>query len=472
MKAHRSSRSAGENEAGESGRVVCAVLMPHAPILVPEVGGGERGRAASATRRAMRQAARCVLSHRPDALILISPHSPRWTRAFGFWADDPLEGSFAPFDAPEVGVSLPLGRSLSGAIEAEARARGLETWEISGQPLDHGALVPLWFLAEAGWSGPTVILGLNDPGEPGLTELGEAIAAAARASHGRAAIVASGDMSHRLTKDAPCGFHARAHEFDEAFVRCLRCGDYRKLKSLSPGLRGLAAEDAVDSTWIAASAADWKSDGHQVLGYEGPFGVGYGVAILFEESHKLLSEDQTETGGSSEGAVLPGLARRSVEAALLGLSEPTPEPAGGYLAARRGVFVTIRRRDGALRGCIGTIEAAAPSLVAETWRNARLAAEEDPRFSPVVSDELDGLRFEVSVLHPREEISSEAELDPRRYGVIVSAADGRRGLLLPGIPGIRTAEEQVRFAREKGGIGPHEPVTLHRFQVDHFEEGE
>ena len=363
-------------------------------------------------------------------------------------------------------------RPLAEAIATEARARGLETWGIRRQPLDHGALVPLWFLAEAGWAGPTVILGLSYQEGRGLTGLGEAIAAAAHASPGRIAIVASGDMSHRLTADAPCGFHPRAREFDEEFLRLVRSGDYRSIGNIAPGLRGLAAEDAVDSTLVAASAADWQSTGHRVLHYEGPFGVGYGVAILFE-APTLPSPGQNTPGaadGQADGAGLPRLARRSVEDALRGGREQPPAPAGEYLRSKRGVFVTIRHRDGRLRGCVGTFEATTPNVVAETWRNARLAAAEDSRFYPVTDDELDGLRFEVSVIQSPEDASSAVALDPRRYGVIVSTDDGRRGLLLPGIQEIETPGQQLEFAREKGGINPDEPVTIQRFQTDHFEE--
>jgi AMMECR1 domain-containing protein len=83
---------------------------------------------------------------------------------------------------------------------------------------------------------------------------------------------------------------------------------------------------------------------------------------------------------------------------------------------------------------------------------------------------LAGLRFEVSVLHPPEDIASAAELDPGRYGVIVSTGDGRRGLLLPGIKEIQTVAQQLLIARKKAGIGPDEPIHLQRFLVDHFEE--
>jgi AmmeMemoRadiSam system protein A len=450
--------------------VVCAVLMPHAPVIVPEVGG-DRGGAAAASCRAMRVAAKCVVSQHPETVVLISPHSPRQPRAFGFWTDDPLQGSFAQFGARQATVSLPLDQPLIRAITAEAHARDLETWNIQQYPLDHGALVPLWFLVEAGWTGPTVVVSLNYPGESGLTAFGEAIAAAAHKLPRRIAGVASGDMSHRLTADAPCGFHPQAHQFDETFMRLVRNGDYREIEKITPELRELAAEDAVDSTLMAASAVNWQTAGHQVLNYEGPFGVGYGVAILFAEKTGSSETETAKTGGGKkDGTVLPSLARRSVATALAGSFEMSPAPAGDYLGAARGVFVTIRERGGHLRGCVGTIGPVCPNLVAETWRNARLAALQDNRFPPVTDREMAGLRFEVSVLHEPEEIFSEAELDPRRYGVIVSAGDGRRGLLLPGIEEIETVNEQLSIARQKGRIDADEPVTLQRFQVDHFEE--
>jgi AmmeMemoRadiSam system protein A len=419
----------------------------------------------------MREAAKEVMDSRPEALVLISPHSPRQPRAFGLWAGRKLEGSFAQFHAPGAQVSFPNDTQLADAIIAEARGRGLDTWMIDDQPLDHGALVPLWFLARAGWAGATVVLSLNYPEGGGLVELGEAIAAAAGAAHRRVAIVASGDMSHRLTQEAPCGFHPQARQFDETFIRLLSEGDYHEIGKINPDLRELAAEDAVDSTLVAAAAVGWKSTGHKVLSYEGPFGVGYGVAILFaEDSNAADSRPTPAQAAMQQGAILSGLARQSVTAVLRESAETPPAATGQYLSAQGGVFVTLRERGGMLRGCAGTIVPACASVVAETWRSARLAAFQDPRFPPVLAGELPNLHFEVSVQHSMEKIPSAAELDPARYGLVVSTDDGRRGLLLPGIADIKTAAQQLDIARKKGWIEPDEPVMLQRFQVDHFEE--
>jgi AmmeMemoRadiSam system protein A len=133
-----------------------------------------------------------------------------------------------------------------------------------------------------------------------------------------------------------------------------------------------------------------------------------------------------------------------------------------------GVFVTIHTAStGALRGCIGTIAPTEPSLAQETISNAIAAATRDPRFYPLSPAELNDIGLDVSVLYPPEPIRSTESLDPQRYGVIVQRG-GRRGLLLPDIPGIDDVETQVATARMKAGIRPGEPVELSRFRVEKY----
>lgn len=143
-----------------------------------------------------------------------------------------------------------------------------------------------------------------------------------------------------------------------------------------------------------------------------------------------------------------------------------PAPVEGEPA---GVFVTLHTRStGELRGCIGTIGPTEKSLAQEVINNAISAATRDPRFRPVRPDELDDLVIDVSVLYPPEPIASEAELDPKRYGVIVERG-WQRGLLLPDIPGIDDVKTQLWYARRKAGLGDDEPVELFRFRVEKYE---
>ena len=132
-------------------------------------------------------------------------------------------------------------------------------------------------------------------------------------------------------------------------------------------------------------------------------------------------------------------------------------------ARRAGAFVSLHIH-GQLRGCIGTISPMTANLASEIISNAVSAGNYDPRFSPVREDELPFLEYSVDVLSSAEPIDSMAELDVKRYGVIVSCG-GRRGLLLPDLDGVDTPEQQVDIARRKGGIGKNEPYTLERFEV-------
>jgi AmmeMemoRadiSam system protein A len=454
--------------------IAIAALMPHAPVLVPAVGG-RRGNRANTSVEAMATVAQRVVAARPDALVLVSPHTPRRRGAFAIWAGARISGSLGRFGAPEAAVELPADEALAVAIAEEAGLRSVETWWLREGELDHGATVPLWHLAHAGWRGPTVLIGLNYPGEPGLVELGQAIAAAAQRTGRRLAVVASGDMSHRLQPGAPAGFHPRAQEFDHAFIACLRAGQYRRLQDLDADLQELAAEDAVDSTLVAAAAVNWNATGHEVLSYEGPFGVGYGVAILHQPAPpsaaaKTQQAEASDRERAAAGHVLPRVARRSLEAAFGGQAALPAIPVEGLLAERLGVFVTIRGPGEELRGCVGTLAPQFKNTTEETWQLAREAAFRDHRFAAVGAHELEHLRFEVSVVLPPEEVSSPAELDPQRYGVVVLTADGRRGALLPEIEGVETVQHQLEIARRKAGIGRGEPVRLQRFAVLKFRE--
>lgn len=129
---------------------------------------------------------------------------------------------------------------------------------------------------------------------------------------------------------------------------------------------------------------------------------------------------------------------------------------------RAGAFVTIYQY-GHLRGCIGTITPTRPTLAEEIISNAIMAATEDPRFPSVRTEELSDLEISVDVLGEAEEVDSFDDLDPVRYGVIVTRGF-RRGLLLPNLDGIDTVEEQVSIALQKAGIYGGD-YKLERFEV-------
>ena len=154
--------------------------------------------------------------------------------------------------------------------------------------------------------------------------------------------------------------------------------------------------------------------------------------------------------------------RYLVTGTLLDVSErPDDRPA-------QGVFVSLHDRadgEGRLRGCVGSIVPSQAGLCAEIVHQAVNAATSDPRFSPIRADDIDDLEVTVYLLEPPVAVDGIDKLDPSRYGVIVESRTGRRALLLPAIPGIVTARQQVEIAKRKAFIGENEPVRLFRFEA-------
>jgi len=451
--------------------------MCHAPIVIPAIAGARAAQCASTTQ-AMRTVAASIAARRPDVLVIISPHAPRHPQHWGIADGAALHGDFSRFGQPGVSVDLPGAPAASAKLTEAAQRRGLGTWSPEAdahRALDHGTAVPLHFVAEAGYAGPTLLVCLPYPGSDTEERFGEAITEAS--GDERWAVLASGDMSHRLQEGAPAGFDPRAREFDAGFVKSLEGGDLRLACSPPPELQELAAEDVVDSTRVAAAASGYLQRGMRVVHYEGPFGVGYCEAILHDHEAPGTQDAQDAQDAQREGAdgsvergkrALLAVAREAVDAQTRRANyvAPTLPPP---LADSCGVFVTLRESSGALRGCIGHMQAQHATLAAEVADCARSAASSDPRFPPVSIEELPQLSIEISLLAAPERVHDLSTLDARRYGVLVSHG-GRRGVLLPDIQGVDTVEDQLRIAGDKGGLPRDEPWAVHRFEVEKLAE--
>ncbi|MFW6113369.1 MAG: AmmeMemoRadiSam system protein A [Actinomycetota bacterium] len=136
------------------------------------------------------------------------------------------------------------------------------------------------------------------------------------------------------------------------------------------------------------------------------------------------------------------------------------------LTDRAGVFVSLKKQ-GRLRGCIGTFQPTRDSLAEEIIGNAISAACRDPRFPPLVEKELEDLDVSVDVLGEPEPVPDASYLDPMEYGVIVKSG-ARLGLLLPDLEGVDSVSEQLEIARRKAGIEANEPIQLFRFDVKRY----
>jgi AmmeMemoRadiSam system protein A len=463
---------------------VSAGLSPHPPIIIPEVGGRELQQA-DRTVTGMRAWAKEMALTNPETLVFISPHAPFLQGTLGWLAGQELVGSFADFGAPEVAFRVKSDRDLALSIASEAASEGLPVLEVNARSLDHGVMVPLYYLREAGVSADLVVFGISLLPPERHFRFGQALARAFARSPRRICLIASGDMSHRLLPGAPAGYDPQGQVFDRLILEALTDMDAKRIMDIPDLLADRAGECGLRPIIMLLGAVSDFDVESKIYSYEGPFGVGYLVAGFRLEERKTGSAARVTAKGAADGRVtaMPEqsadrsekqpsacvrLARASLEHYLrTNRLLPVPDPAPAGMDSRAGAFVSLKKH-GELRGCIGTIKPVRRSLAEEIINNAVSAGTEDPRFRPVQLDELPDLVISVDVLAPSEPIDSEDDLDPKRYGVIVSNR-GRVGLLLPNLEGIDTVAEQVGIARQKAGLRPDEPVRLARFEVTRHE---
>jgi len=257
------------------------VFMCHAPIVIPPIGGNRSGQCV-ATTKAMAAAAQAVVETKPDRVILLDPHLNRYPNAYACVAmPDAIRGSFKSFGMADLKIEFPLDNGFLDYLVSSAANNKFPLEILDLDDLDHGATVPLWFLGDAGYKGPVCILGFpwKTPQQT-HNEFGRFLQMACGRYEGSTAIIASGDMSHRLQYGAPSGYHPNAHLFDKTFREYVEAGELEEASHIRLDLRDLAAEDSSESMAIAAGALGGKSASAKVLSYEAPFGVGYLVAIL------------------------------------------------------------------------------------------------------------------------------------------------------------------------------------------------
>lgn len=262
-----------------------AVLMCHAPIVIPHIAKARQSSCALSTQ-GMRRAAQKVTAQDPDLILIVSPHTPRWEDGFGIVPSAP-SGDFGRFGEPSIRVSAPTDVSLCASIREHANKVGLPCRDVNVQTLDHGSAVPLFFIQETRWRKNVIICTIPYPSQiQSCVHFGASIASLMSEKGVRWSLVASGDMSHALSKDAPCGFHPSGERFDAHFVDAIAHGDYEKALYGEACLRREAAEDVVDSVAVAFGALSHagQTDGRrppcEIYSYEGPFGVGYTTAHL------------------------------------------------------------------------------------------------------------------------------------------------------------------------------------------------
>ena len=455
--------------------ILAAFMVPHPPMIVPAVGRGSEAQVTETTR-AYEQVAAEVAALKPDTILITSPHSVMYADYFHISPGSGAKGSFRQFHAPLVRFSEQYDTGLVERICALADAAGFPAGTLGERDpeLDHGTLVPLWFIRQKYTGGKIVRVGLSGLPLTDHYRFGQMIAQAAEDTGRRVVLIASGDLSHKLQDYGPYGFAKEGPEYDRRIMDVCGRAAFGELFDFSEDFCDRAAECGHRSFVIMAGAFDGLRVKAEALSHQDVTGVGYGICTFYpgepDESRLFLKDYEekmaracAEKAEKSDAYVK--LARASVESWVRDrkqISVPKDLPAE-MLTKRAGTFVSLHE-NGRLRGCIGTIASTQNNIAEEIVQNAISACSRDPRFSPVRADELASLEISVDVLGEMETIASPAQLDVKRYGVVVSHGY-KRGLLLPNLDGVDTVEEQIRIARQKGGIREDEPYSLQRFEV-------
>ena len=455
--------------------IAAAFMVPHPPLIVPDVGKGEEKKIMD-TIHAYHEIGKRIGELKPDTIVVVSPHQTMYADYFHISPGKGAKGDLGQFRAGNVKMEVSydtefvkelcrladIGRIPAGTLgEREKR-------------LDHGTMVPLYFVGQY-WKGYHLVrIGLS--GLPLIThyELGQCIQKASESLGRKTVLIGSGDLSHRLKEDGPYGYREEGPAYDSCIMDIMARGGFGELLEFSEDFCEKAGECGHRSFTIMAGALDRLELEAERLSYEGPFGVGYGICSYipcgwnperdFGEKYEQKEKERLLKLRGKEDEYVR-LARKTIEEYVrnkkkINLPEGLPEEMSGRAA---GVFVSLKK-DGRLRGCIGTICAVQKSVAEEIIENAISASVRDSRFEPVEPEELDKLVISVDVLGDTEKIESPAQLDVKRYGVIVTKGY-KRGLLLPNLDGVDTVEEQIAIAKRKAGIGEPEQVELERFEV-------
>jgi len=458
-------------------------LSPHPPIIIPEVGG-DRTTEVNSTIDAMQSMAQELLLSSPDTIVFLTPHGNVFSDCITCLIEPQLSGSLENFGRPDIETSHPNDLEFIQQLTIRAKKRGIslvginlaiaERHHLNAQ-IDHGILVPLYYLKKAGMGDkPIAAISVGCLDNVELYALGKLIQETADCLGIRAAVVASGDMSHRLKDEGPYDYHPDGSRFDLLVKDLLSRGDVQAILDIPESLRKNAGECGYNSIVIMLGTLDGYDINSNIFSYEGPFGVGYLTAGITpgERGPSILAKldaiqaAKTEKRRSSESLPVRW-ARMTLESYIkTGKRPELPKEMDSLLYDRAGAFVSIKKH-GQLRGCIGTFMPAYENLAMEIRNNALAAGLDDPRFPVVEEAELPSLVFSVDILAEPEGCKRE-HLDPKRYGVIVSSNKGRRGLLLPDLDGVDTVEQQLQIALQKGGISPRESYSIQRFEVKRF----
>lgn len=447
--------------------LLASFMVPHPPLIIPEIGRGGEEQIQETTASYV-QVAKEIAGLRPDTIIISSPHAPYYGDYFYLASESTVEGNLSNFGAGNISFSEEIDLELVSKIKELAKEKEFPTGDLAPtDKLDHGTMVPLYFIRKFYPTSKIVVVGLSNLPLIKNYQMGMLMKEAVDSLNKNVVFVASGDLSHKLQEYGPYGFVEEGPIYDKRLIEDCKSTLFGNLLNYKESFLEKVAQCGHRSFLIMAGLLDRIEVRSKFYSYQDVTGVGYGILSFYptnvDESRNFYDIYLKEHIIKNYSDPLVDLAKKTIEAYVLYGRTYKPEKVDSELLNNRaGVFVSIHKFD-QLRGCIGTFMPTYDSIADEIIHNAISACSKDPRFSPITEDELDYLDINVDVLSEPEPCALE-DLDPKRYGVIVTSGY-KRGLLLPDLEGIDDVDTQISIAKRKGNISNDEVFELQRFEV-------
>ncbi|MBQ2679670.1 MAG: AMMECR1 domain-containing protein [Firmicutes bacterium] len=450
--------------------VVFGMAVPHEPKILPEVNPNAHLEYAK-TLQAYDEAAQKLIEKNIDTIVIISPHSKNYNGYFYFPTGNWATGSLAPFGARNVAVRALCDRDTAKDLYlycAESKIHVGFHKTMTSKMLDYGSVVPLTFVAKRQRAFAIIRISISGQSMEDHYRLGKCISDVFSGfDNRRAAIIASGDMSPRLSKDSLMGYAPQGAEFDKRMCNYMKKGDFESVITTKEDFCIESGADIYKPLAVLGGALDGKVFDSELLSYEKVNGSGFAIATYTVDEEKTVDPYAIDRSNESEYVQI---ARGTLETFItkkLKRKMSAPRNIPERFRIRSGVFVTLRWR-GKYIGCMGTIEPKTSSIYKEIMDAVVFAAREDKSGNPVKLFELKDLDYTVDVISPLEEIFDLSDQDVTKHGLVI--ANGNiKAVVLPGATGIKTPADQVDdVLRKLNADSMKRTFKMYRFTIDRY----
>jgi len=254
--------------------LVFAAISPHPPLLIPAIGK-EEIKKIDKTKEALERLEEDLYLAKPDVILVISPHGSFFKDAFTIDFCPEYETDLREFGDISTKLNFKADTAFSSGLYEASKKNKIPLTAICERILDHGAVVPLFYLTKHLPKVNIVPIGFCNLDWKTHTDFGYMIKEEIMNSNRRIAVIASGDLSHALTTDAPAGFNPAGAEFDQKIQELLSTHNTVGMLQMDEKFLDNAAECGFRSFLILMGILRNVKYDFKLYSYESPFGVGY-----------------------------------------------------------------------------------------------------------------------------------------------------------------------------------------------------